>query len=477
MLFRRIPRQQKLLLLTAAALTALTFALDLMLPLGAATGMLYVFVILLGLWIRAPHYPAIAAAVCTVLLVADTAINWSEQPPAMIFFNRPLMTLIFWVTWALVVSYVRVERRSEHQIRQLADLKYALDQSAIVATTDVSGRITYVNDKFCEISKYSRDELLGQDHRIINSGAHSKEFFRDLWRTIAQGKVWSGEILNRAKDGSPYWVDTTIVPFLDARKHPYQYTAIRSDITERKQMEARLREQATLARVGQMAAVVAHEVRNPLAGIKGAMQVLASRRPPGDSEAVVMHDIVNRVDSLSALINDLLLFARPIAPRMSPVMLGPLLEEAVAMARRDPIAEHVQMRVAAPDITLEADVELVKALLLNLLLNSAQAMAGTGRIDITASSGMHEARISVRDYGPGIPADVAAQMFEPFFTTKTRGGGLGLAIARRTAELHGGSLTHVRPAEGGAEMLITLALRPRLADSQLHAEGLEPGGE
>ena len=459
------PGRQQLLLLTAAVLTALIFALDLLLPLGAATGMLYVFVILLGLWIRAPHYPAIAAGVATVLLVADTAFNWTEQRPAIIFFNRPLMTLIFWVTWALVVSYVRIERTSESQIRQLADLKYALDQSAIVATTDVSGRITYVNDKFCEISRYSREELLGQDHRIINSGAHPKEFFRDLWRTIARGEVWHGEILNRAKDGTPYWVDTTIVPFLDARQHPYQYTAIRSDITERKQMEARLREQAALARVGQMAAVVAHEVRNPLAGIKGAMQVLASRRPPGDSEGVVMNDIVNRVDSLSALINDLLLFARPIAPRMTPVALGPLLDEAVAMARRDPIAEHVEMRVTAADITLEADTELVKAMLLNLLLNSAQAMGGTGRIDITAAAARHEARISVRDYGPGIPDDVAAEMFEPFFTTKTRGGGLGLAVARRTAELHGGSLVHLRPKDGGAEMVITLALRPRLADA------------
>ena len=349
---------------------------------------------------------------------------------------------------------------------QLADFKRALDHAAIVATTDVTGRITYVNDTFCRISGYSREELIGQDHRIVNSGHHPKEFMRELWRTIASGQVWHGEIRNRAKDGHLYWVDTTIVPFLNERGKPYQYIAIRSDITARKEAEEKLAQQATLARVGQLAAVVAHEVRNPLAGIKGAVQILMSRRSAGDSELPVLRDIVGRIDSLSELINDLMLYARPRPPRLSVIELRPLVSDAVTIVRRDPAGQSIDIAIEGGDVSAAVDGEMVRATVLNLLLNAAQAMAGQGRIVVTLGSSGTDAVIEVRDNGPGIAAEIRDRVLEPFFTTKARGGGLGLPIARRTAELHGGTLSLDCPTSGGTAVTLTLPVRPVLTRAE-----------
>jgi PAS domain S-box-containing protein len=336
-------------------------------------------------------------------------------------------------------------------LRELQHLRYALDQSVIVATTDVQGRITSVNDKFCQISKYSREELMGQDHRILNSGFHGADYIRDLWRTIAQGHVWRGELRNRAKDGSIYWVATTIVPFLDADQKPWQYMAIRYDITDRKLHEQRLRDQAALASLGEMAAVVAHEVRNPLAGIRGGVQLIGSMMPPGEDGRSLIREIIERIDALNRVVEDLLAFARQRDPRPSSIALAILLSDLAGSLRYDPAMEELVVTVTADEAaTVEADLDQLRLVFTNLLMNAAQAMQGRGELSIdvtTDPSGRSVVRIA--DRGPGIPVENRERIFEPFFTTKSRGTGLGLPTSRRLIQLNGGLLDLLERPGGG----------------------------
>ena len=343
-------------------------------------------------------------------------------------------------------------------MKDLADLKYALDQSAIVTMTDRMGIITYANDRFCEISKYSREELLGQNHRIVNSGYHPRQFFAEMWRTIESGRLWHDEIRNRAKDGSTYWVDTTIVPCVDARGRPVQYIAIRHDITRRRQVEAELREQAALTRLGEMAAVVAHELKNPLAGLRGALEVIGGRMPGESTDRRIIAEMVARIDSLNQMVQDLLVFARPAPPKRAPVSIGRIVTETVELLRTDPEMRGVTVDVSGASPTLTADADLMKGVLLNLMINAAQAIARRGRIGVSIAEVDDRCEVRVADAGPGIPPEIREKVFEPFFTTKHRGTGLGLSVARRTVELHGGRLSIESPPEGGTVMVVTLPL-------------------
>lgn len=450
------------ILITAAVISGGVFIADLNLPFDIAISALYGIVVLLGLFVRDPRFPLAASLIVTVLTIAGGWLSPRDGPVAHGVANRALALVGIWVSAWLVAGYGKVGRALNRSMKDLADTNFAIDQASIVATTDVKGRITYVNDMFCEISKYPREELLGQDHRLINSGYHPKEFIRGLWQTIANGRIWRGEIRNRAKDGTYYWVDTTIVPFLDEGGRPYQYMAIRSDITERKRSEALLREQAALARLGEMAAVVAHEVKNPLAGIRGALQVIGGRMPETSRDRVILGDVVERLDSLNDIVHDLLVFARPREPKLAPVPLVDLLEGTAALLKKDPAHAAAHVEITGDRPVIQADAEQLQIVLLNLLLNAAQATDADGRVRVTVTTHDGICRIAIADNGPGIAPEVRERVFEPFFTTKHRGTGLGLPTAKRVVERHQGDITIDCPPGGGTIVTVILPVDPRL---------------
>jgi PAS domain S-box-containing protein len=349
------------------------------------------------------------------------------------------------------------EQALERSKKELADIKFALDQSTIVAITDQTGIINYVNDEFCRISKYSREELLGQDHRIINSAYHPKEFIRDLWTTIASGKVWKGELRNRAKDGSIYWVDTTIVPFLNSEGKPYQYVAIRHDITQRKlaeeqvlQQAAELQRAAQLSFVGELAAGLAHEIKNPLAGIQGVVDILIRRRDKNDPEREALEGMRHEVERIDKTVRALLDRARPRVVHATKTSLTDLAQKAVDVARSQVIAVtgvtrnvRVDFETGEGDLTLSVDAAQIEDAILNLILNAVEAIETEGTITVRINrrereDGGAEASIEVADTGRGIAEEDLSRIFNPFFTTTKGGTGLGLPAVRRIARAHGG---------------------------------------
>lgn len=349
----------------------------------------------------------------------------------------------------------RLAAEKRDLLKELSDLKFALDESAIVAITDQTGKITYVNDKFCEISKYSREELLGQDHRIINSTYHPKEFIRNIWTTIAVGKIWRGEIRNRAKDGAIYWVDTTIVPFLDERGKPYQYVAIRYDITEQKRIENQLLRAQRMESIGTLAGGIAHDFNNILAPVLMATEMLQLNDSDKETKrwlAVIRENAERGAD----LVKQVLTFARGMEGERIIVQVKHIIKDLVKILKQTlPKSINVRHEIE-PDLwIIQADPTQIHQVLMNLCINARDAMPFGGTLSLNAQNmavDENHARlhidampgefllITVSDTGSGIPADIQDRIFDPFFTTKEigKGTGLGLATAGTIVRSHGG---------------------------------------
>ena len=333
------------------------------------------------------------------------------------------------------------EEHLKETIKENTDIKFALDQSSIVAFTDAQGKITSVNDKFCEISKYTREEIIGKNHSILNSSFHSKDFFKNLWKTIGEGKVWKGEIRNKAKDGTYYWVDTTIIPFVNESGRPYQYLAIRNDITERKRTEEVLHRQDKLAAVGQLAAGVAHEIRNPLTSMRGYAEFL--QLDELDPERLeFLNIILDEIERVNTIVEDFMVLAKPKAVELEEKNVVPVIKNVVSLLEFEARKKNVHLTFDCNQeiIQIECDENRLKQVFLNFIKNGIEAMPNGGDLHVRAVIHENNVQISIQDTGVGIPKEKLKNLGEPFFTTKKNGNGLGLMVSFKIIESHNGKV-------------------------------------
>ncbi|MET0637898.1 MAG: PAS domain-containing sensor histidine kinase [Chitinophagaceae bacterium] len=373
---------------------------------------------------------------------------------------------------------------------EVIDYKHALDESSILAITDQKGIIRYANENFCSISKYSREELIGKDHRIINSATHSAEFIRDLWVTIANGKIWRGEIRNKAKDGSYYWVSTTIVPFLDESGKPYQYLAIRSDITQRKLAEEALkktnetlelrvkertleltqaleREKELSEMKSRFVSMASHEFRTPLSAILSSSSLIEHYVNPGQEEKRNKHieRIKTSVSSLTNILDDFLSLEKleqgKVRINIESVsmknLLGRVSDMMEGMIKRK---ELVFDLVLSGHDSLLTDKKILGNILINLLSNAIKYSHDGGKVEVFAEGSDRQTVISVRDHGIGIPLEAQKDLFGKFFrahnVVNIQGTGLGLNIVRRYVELLNGTIGFSSVENEGTIFTLTL---------------------
>jgi PAS domain S-box-containing protein len=226
--------------LASLIIGVVVFAFDLAMPLGVAAGVPYVAMVLMGTWMPRTRHVVLLAVISTVLVVAGYIFSPSGGVLWVTIANRILALVVIWVTTLLVASRKTIRIERDRSNRELEFQKLALDEHAIVSITDAAGDIVYVNDKFCLSSGYTREELIGQNHRKLKSGTHSEAFYRGMWETVAAGRIWNGEVVNSSKDGQYHYFSATIVPLMNEQGQPYQYAAIRTDITHQKLIEQEL---------------------------------------------------------------------------------------------------------------------------------------------------------------------------------------------------------------------------------------------
>ncbi len=441
--------------------------------------------IIMGGSVCCMHYTAMHAAYFQVGSGNDATSQGFDSLTLAIVVSVVVILLIGFVFIYVLDEFARRVKAVNTQLgianKELEFQKIALDNHAIVSITDHAGVITYVNDKFCDISQYGRDELIGSFHGIINSGGHSDLSSKKLWRTIVSGKVWRGEIKGRAHDGSYYWVFTTIYPFFDKQGKPCKFVSVQTDITRIKETEVMLKEAKQAAEEASKAksdflANMSHEIRTPMNAILG-MSRLALQTALTDKQKNYILKINSSAESLLRIINDILDFSKIEAGKLDIELvefeLEDLLEKLLVLIGDKAEAQGIELLFNIDTnipTAFISDPYRLGQVLTNLCSNAVKFTATGGEVVVNISLIKEDAinvwlHYSVRDTGIGISSEQQARLFQPFSqgdssTTRKYGGtGLGLIISKQLVEMLGGEIWVESKSGAGSTFHFTAKLQ------------------
>jgi len=372
---------------------------------------------------------------------------------------------------ASLIAYLAIRHRREYETKLHAHtealestrdfLSRLIASSAeAIVTIDPEMRVTSWNQAAEMIYGWTADEIVGRSsRRLLPPEPEAAADFDRVDQIVRAGQaVRDHEVVRMHKDGRRLDVRITRWPIFDAAGNFLGSTGIVRDVSVLKEMEAKLVEAERLAAVGELAASIAHEIKNPLAGIRGACELLSDVFPEDDPRRELSGEVHRQIDRLDRTLRDLLLFSRPPATRPEPVDIHAVIEHVLPVLLVDSRVRGivVERRYADPMPEIPLDPQQMEQVFFNVLLNALQAMDFEGTLTVATEVDGGEVRVKIRDTGPGIPAEIAEKIFKPFFTTRSKGTGLGLAIVRNIVRAHGGRIQADTAPEGGAEVVLSL---------------------